>query len=169
MIMLWLNRRCACILNGCFWLFRVLEHFGYLLNLGILLYTLQFISFASNIALIILYRSIMISSHYLYIESRSLSEIPIHFLKIGNLAIPDIQFQDNCIFSRHTCNDYTDSLQASNKLLSNMRHITSRPVLVKCQKHNVHWSVKSLDSIWVPLLKGVVFSSFDAFKLCKSA
>ena len=167
--MLWLNGKFACILNDCFWLSRVLEHFGYLLNSRILLYTIQFIAVASNIRPIILYRSIMIYSNYLYIESRSLSEIPIHFLKIGNLAIPDIQFQDNCIFSRHICNDYTDSLQASNKLLSNMRYITSRPVLVKCHKHNVHWSVKSLDSIWGPLLKGVVFSSFDAFKFCKSA
>ena len=92
-----------------------------------------------RIQLLPLVRKIVtIPSNYLYIESRSFSEIPIHFLKIGNLAIPDIQFQDNCIFSRHICSDYTDSLQASNKLLSNKRYITSRSVLVKCQKHNVH-------------------------------
>ena len=92
----------------------------------------------TTLIITIVRKIVTIPSNYLYIESRSLSEIFIRFLKIGNLAIPDIQFQDNCIFSRHICNDYTDSLQASNKLLSNMRYITSRPVLVKCQKHNVH-------------------------------
>ena len=88
--------------------------------------------------LLIVRKIVAIPSNYLYIESRSFSEIPIHFLKIGNLAIPDIQFQDNCICNRDICSDYIDSLQASDKLLSNMRYITSRSVLVKCQKHNVH-------------------------------